>query len=314
MKAVVLSGHGGIETLKLADIPVPEIKPDEVLIEVKAIAINPADTLVRANHSLDWIFNGETNKILGWDVSGVVIKTGSAVDLFTEGDDVFGTINHPGHGRAYAEFVAAPASHLALKPINITHETAAAATLAALTSLQPMQKVGVHKGDRVLITAAGGGVGHFAVQLAKYFGAYVIALASGAKRDFVLSLGADEFVDYKTQKFEDVIQNVDVAVEGVKSDGHILRTLHTVKRGGTLISLWSQITPEEADTAAKLGVHAFYNAIQSSGTDMQLIAELLSSGVLRPHISEVYTLKDISLAHAAIEKNNTQGKIIVKIN
>jgi NADPH:quinone reductase-like Zn-dependent oxidoreductase len=314
MRAIILTTQGGIEKLKLADVPIPEIKPDEVLVAVKSISINPAEALVRENKAVDWIFNGEAVKILGWDISGVVTAVGSAVATFKPGDEVFGCVNHPGHGKAYAEYVAAPAAHLALKPANITHDEAAAATLAALTVLQPMQKVGVGKGDRVFITAAGGGVGHFAIQLAKYFGAYVIALASGKKREFVLSLGADLFIDYTTQRFEELVKDVDLAIEAVKSDRHILRTLETVKSGGNLISLWSHLLPDEKAKAEQLGVHAFYNAIRSSGTDMQFIAALLANGNIRPYISKTFEFEEMHLAHAAIESNHTTGKIIVRVN
>lgn len=313
MKAVILSQQGGVENFALVDIPVPEIKTDEVLIKVKAVSINPADAIVRESKQVSWIFGDERPIILGWDVSGEVVKVGEDVQELKIGDEVFGVIRHPHTGKTYAEYVAAPASQLALKPKNISHEQAAVSTLAALTALQPMQKVGIKEGDRVLLTAAGGGVGHFAVQFANYYGAHVIALASTAKADFVIGLGVDEFIDYKKQRFEELIKDVDLVVEAVKTDQHILRSLEVVKRGGNLISLWSHVTPEEAAKAQQLGVNAFYNAIQFSGRDMKFVAKLLEEGKLIPHVSKVFPLEAMAEAHAEIEKGHTQGKIAITV-
>ncbi len=313
MRAVILKKQGGVENFEMSTVPIPEIKPDEVLIKTRAISINPADAIVRENENVSWIFGDKRPLILGWDVSGEVVAVGSDVQQYKKGDEVFGVIRHPGIGRTYAEYVAAPAADIALKPANVTHQQAAAATLAALTVLQPMRKVGVKKGDRVLITAAGGGVGHFAVQLAKYYGAYVIALASGAKKDFVMSLGADEFIDYQSQSFEKELHNIDLVVHAVRTEGHLLRSLEVIKKGGTLISLWSHITEEERQAALGKGVNAFYNSIQCSGDDMKVVATLLENGALRPYVSKEYTLDEIPAAHLEIEKGHTQGKIVVNI-
>lgn len=313
MKAIILTTQGGIEHLQLKELPVPFPGDHEVLIAVKAISINPSETYVRQNKDLDWIFKGETPKILGWDVSGVVVQTGKKVTGFKSGDEVFGMVNHPGHGKTYAEYVAAPANHLALKPANITHAEAAAASLAALTSWQPLSRAGIKKGDRVLITAAGGGVGHFAIQIAKYFGAHVIALASASKRDFVLQLGADEHVDYQTQRFEDVTGMVDVVVEALR-DEHLANTLNVVKPGGHLISLFNKVQGTHWEQIAKeKRVNAYYNAVTSNGDDMKAIAGLLEKRLLRSHISKIFRLEEIPLAHLEIEKNNTQGKIIIQL-
>lgn len=313
MRAIILKTQGGIENLQMMELPVPRHGDDEVLIAVKAISINPSETYVRQEKALDWIFKGETPRILGWDVSGVVVQTGINVTAFKAGDEVFGMVNHPGHGKAYAEYVAASVQHLAIKPANITHAEAAAASLAALTTWQPLSRVGIQKGNRILITAAGGGVGHYAIQIAKHFGAYVIALASAAKRDFVLQLGADEHIDYQTQRFEEVIGMVDVVVEALR-DEHLARTLNVVKPGGHLISLFNKVqgTPWER-IAKEKGVMAYYNAVTSNGNDMKAIAGLLEKGVLRSHISKTFRLEEIPLAHLEIEKNNTQGKIIVQL-
>ena len=143
MKAVILKGTGGVENLVVTELPVPAPGPDEILIQVKAISINPAETYLRKDGTNHWIFGNDSPIILGWDVSGVVTALGNGVSGFTVGDEVFGVIRHPGHGKAYAEYAVAPAGHMAHKPINVSHEQAAAATLAALTALQPMQKVSI---------------------------------------------------------------------------------------------------------------------------------------------------------------------------
>ena len=313
MKAIILKEQGGVENFEIADVAIPEIKQDEVLIKTKAISINPADAIVRENKSVSWIFGDKRPLILGWDLSGEVVAVGSDVHQYKIGDEVFGVIRHPGIGRTYAEYVAAPAADIALKPRNITHQEAAAATLAALTVLQPMRKVGIKKGDRVLVTAAGGGVGHFAVQLAKHHGAHVIALASAAKKDFVMSLGADEFIDYQSGSFEKELHDIDVVIHAVRTEGHLLRSLEVLKKGGTLISLWSHITEEEHQQALEKGVHAFYNGIVCNGDDMKIVANLLENGILKPHISKTYALDDMPSAHLEIEKGHTQGKIIINI-
>ncbi|WP_035644027.1 NADP-dependent oxidoreductase [Flavobacterium sp. ASV13] len=312
MKAIVLKEQGGVENFTFESVTVPAIKDDEVLIKVKAVSINPADAIVRENKSVSWIFGEESPLILGWDVSGQIVQIGAKVTDMQIGDDVFGVLKHPYIGRTYAEYVAAPNSQLAIKPKNSTYEEAAAASLAALTALQPINKVGIKKNDRVFITAAGGGVGHFAVQFAKYFGAHVIALASGSKKDFLMNLGADEFIDYQLGPFENIMKkDIDLAIEAVKKDGHIMRSMEIVKPGGSLISLWSNITQEENLKAKSLYINAFYNMVSFNGQDMKFVAKLLEEGKLVPHIAKVFSWRDIAKAHFEIEKGHTQGKIVI---
>lgn len=173
MKAVILKHAGGIENLQLIDIEKPSIKSDEVLVKVVSISINPVDVKARAYDGvLNWIFGEERPVILGWDVSGEVVEIGKDVTDFKIGDEVFGMVNFFGNGKAYAEYVASPDKHLALKPKNVTHQQAVACTLSASTAYQALVDVAkIKKGDKILIHAASGGVGHIAVQIAKYFGA-----------------------------------------------------------------------------------------------------------------------------------------------
>src|ERR1700722_7503905 len=230
MKAIILNDFGGVEQFQQAELPVPGIKDGEVLVKVKAISINPVDAKTRGGKGWAEMLKYEKPIIVGWDISGVV--TESTSPLFTEGDEVFGMIHFPGHGKAYAEYVVAPAEHLALKPENSTHEQAAAATLAPLTAWQAFSDFGrLRPGQRVLIHAAAGGVGHYAVQIARHIGAYVIATSSGENKDFVLSLGANEHIDYKTQRFEEVAKDVDFVLDTVSAE-NADRSLAVLRKGG----------------------------------------------------------------------------------
>ena len=318
MKAFTLKKNGGIENLELSEIDKPEINDDEVLIKVKAISINPIDTLVRQNRStlLRILTPGkdEDPHILGWDVSGVIEKAGNKVAEFQKGDEVFGMINFPGHGKAYAEYVAAPEKHIALKPDNISFEDAAAATLAALTAWQGLvTHAKIKKGDKVLIHAAGGGVGHFAIQIARSFGAYVIGTGSSSKKDFILKLGADEFIDYTKQKFEETINDADIVLDSIPEKEHLLRSIAAVKKGGTLISIKSYFEGKIAEKAKEKGLYTDRILVNSNGNDIKQIARLLAEEKLHSHISERYKFEDLPKAHQQIETGKTSGKVVVVI-
>lgn len=206
MKTIILSEFGGINKLLMTELALPDILENEVLIEVKAISINPVDVRTRSGIAMADHLKNNIPLILGWDISGIVTDTGTKVLKFKKGDSVFGMVNFLGHGKGYAEYVASPESHIAHKPSNISHEEAAAATLAALTAWQLLVHYAKLKpGNRILIQAASGGVGHYAVQIGKYLGAYVIGISSAKNKNFVLSLGADEHVAYDEQRFEDVV-------------------------------------------------------------------------------------------------------------
>jgi NADPH:quinone reductase-like Zn-dependent oxidoreductase len=313
MKAIVLNNFGDANNLVLAELPVPEINAGEVLVKVKAISVNPVDAKTRSGKGLAESLKKERPLVLGWDVSGIVQETGEKVSQFKAGDEVFGMVNFPGHGKAYAEYVAAPAIHLAKKPGNISFEEAAAGTLAALTAWQAFTLHSqIVSGDRVLIHAASGGVGHFAVQMAKHFGAEVIATSSAANRDFVLSLGADQHVDYQSQKLEEAVGPVDFVLDGVGGETIDL-SLEVLKEGGTIISLPSGKNELVAEKAAAKGRMGKRMRVESSGTDMEKLAVLFESGELHAHVSKTYRLEEIAEAHRQIESGHTVGKIVVKL-
>lgn len=311
MKAIILSEPGSTDNLILKEIPLPEINTGEVLIKVKVIGINPVDAKTRNGGGIYKMLNNELPIILGWDVSGEITASRSAI--FKVGDEVFGMVNFPGAGKAYAEYVAAPDAHLALKPANITHEETAAATLAPLTALQVLKnQASIKHGDRVLIHAASGGVGHYAVQIAKHLGAYVIGTSSAANKDFLLSLGADEHIDYNAHALNQAVDNIDIVLDSLGVDS-ILRSLEVIKNGGQLISIVSQMTDEIREKAAHKNIRTANYLVQSNGNDMHTLAGWLKSGVLKSHISKVFTFDQIAEAHKQIESGRTVGKIVVTI-
>ena len=314
MRAIVLTEAGGIDKLQIMDLPIPSVKADEVLVKVKAISVNPVDIKTRIGKSLYNDLKNEPPIILGWDISGVITQIGSAVAEFKIGDEVFGMINFPGHGRAYAEYVAAPAGHLALKPKNITHEEAAVATLAALTAWQALvSQAKVQKAQRVLIHAAAGGVGHYAVQVAKYLGAYVIATSSATNKDFVLSLGADEHIDYKTQVIAEVVKDIDFVLDPVGGD-NVDQSIVVAKKGGTVIVLPSgSITEARMEKAKQKGINFYFFVVASNGQDMKTIAGLLEKGIIRSHVSQTFPFDKMGDAHRQVETGRTSGKIAVII-
>ncbi|MBC9796455.1 NADP-dependent oxidoreductase [Sinomicrobium weinanense] len=312
MKAIVLKGFGGVENLIVGQIDVPAITDDEVLIKVKAFSINPVDYKVR--EGVGWAHDllKYNPIILGWDVSGIVEAVGKNVAKFKAGDEVFGMINFVGHGKAYAEYVAAKAGQLALKPKNISHAEAAASTLAALTAWQAFHHFGrLKKDDKVLIHAASGGVGHFAVQIAKYMGAYVIGTSSAGNKDFVLGLGADRHIDYRSENFDEVLSDIDFCLETI---GHVnfRRSVQVLKRGGTIVNLPSGLTTEDERLANIKDLKScFFMAVYSSGRDMGIISDLLGKGLIKPFISRTFVFDEIREAHRQIESGRTVGKVVV---
>ncbi|MDC8100656.1 NADP-dependent oxidoreductase [Chryseobacterium rhizosphaerae] len=315
MKAIVLEKFGDVENLVEREIEKPVIKDKEVLIRVKAASINPVDVKVRSRHAPLAEDLAQYNPlILGWDISGVVVELGNEVSQFQVGDEVFGMINFVGHGKAYAEYVAAPADQLAVKPKNITHIEAAASTLAALTAWQAFDSYGkLRTTDKVLIHAASGGVGHFAVQIAKHIGAHVTATSSASNRDFVLGLGADEHIDYKTTRFENILDDIDFVLESIGGD-NFQKSVQVLKPFGSIVTLPSGHTLEDEMAAQEKKLHAcYFMAVYSSGRDMQHIASLLEKGIIRPHISHVFRFDEMRKAHLQVETGRTIGKVVVEL-
>jgi NADPH:quinone reductase-like Zn-dependent oxidoreductase len=311
MKAILLEKTGGVENFLIKDVKKPAAKENEVLISVKAIGVNPVDFKARANEDLLNSLTGEQRPaIIGWDVSGTIVAIGNNITKFKIGDNVFGMINFPGSGNAYAEFVAAPEDHLVKIPKNISFEEAAATTLAAVTALQAL-KPRVKKSDRVLIHAGSGGVGHFAIQIAKSLGAYVITTSSAKNKDFVLSLGADEHIDYGSQKFEEILTDIDFVLDMFNGD-ILLNSIKITKNGGVIISLpTADFSDEVLKLAKERNVDVSFTVVQSNGDDMNTLKNMLESGTLKPHISKTFAFEKMGDAHLQLESGRTVGKVIV---
>jgi NADPH:quinone reductase-like Zn-dependent oxidoreductase len=312
MKAILLVEPGSTSNLIVRDISVPEVKDNEVLVQVKSISINPVDAKTRQGSGVFKYgdVSKQTSLILGWDISGIVTATRSS--LFNIGEEVFGMVNFPGTGSAYAEYVAAPAQHLALKPTEISHEEAAAATLAALTAIQVFREAGVKAGDRVLIHAASGGVGHYAVQLAKEMGAYVIGTSSGSNKEFVLSLGADEHIDYTTQVLADVTNNIDFVLDCL-GPKNIVQSLPVIKDGGKIISIVAQFDDKLTAMLSAKNIIGKFLLVHSNGDDMNQLAVLLAKRKLKSSVSKAFKFDQMADAHSQIESGRTVGKIVVNL-
>ena len=313
MKTIIIKEAGGIDNLIHSEVSKPIIKENEVLVKVKAISINPVDVKARANENmLNWIYGDLRPIVLGWDISGEILEKGTLVNDFHINDEVFGMVNFIGNGSAYAEYVAVPADQLALKPQNITHEEAAAATLAALTAWQVLvERAKIKEGDKVLIHAASGGVGHYAVQIAKYFGAYVIGTSSAENKNFVLSLGADEHIDYKNESLSDCINTVDIVLDTISGDV-LLQSIDIVKEKGIIITIPSPEFSAEASQKAKdRNIELEFLMVKSSGANMRGIASLLRSDKIKSTVSKTFSFDEMGMAHLQVETGRTVGKIVV---
>jgi NADPH:quinone reductase-like Zn-dependent oxidoreductase len=308
MHAIGRDVLGGPEVLKEAELDRPEPGLSEILVRVHAAGVNPTDWKHRA-HS---VFLGPPPFVLGWDVSGVVEATGYGVTLFKPGDDVFGMLPYPRGAGSHAEYVTGPARAFALKPGNIDHVQAGALPLAALTAWQALADTArLAPGQRVLIHAAAGGVGHLAVQIAKARGAYVIGTASAGNHDLLRSLGADELIDYRTTDFAAVTGDIDVVLDTFGGD-YPARSLRTLRRGGMLICLLP-VPAEVATEAARLGVGVEVILVEADHAGMNALADLVTEGKLRPVIAATFPLADAAKAHELGETGHVAGKLVLSV-
>jgi len=315
MKAIVLNEAGNVDNLKAVDISKPTIKSNEVLVKTISLSINPVDYKARSNSgTLSWLFGEDRPVILGWDLSGTIVEVGENVTDFKIGDAVFGMANFPGKGNAYAAFVAVPSAHLTLKPTNISHQEAASAALAALTAWQTLIKKGnVKKGDKVLIHGASGGVGHYATQIAKHFGAYVYGTSSAKNKAFVLQNGVDKHVDYTTENFSEIVSDADFVLNTVTGGDLISKSIDVTKTGGIIVTISGNPAADDIDKAKSKGVDLSFALVASSGADMSQIAQLMEKGILKSHVSRTFSFEEIGEAHLYLEKGRTVGKIAVNM-
>lgn len=333
MKAVRQHGFGGPEVLRYEDAPKPELKPGEVLVGVHAVAINPPDWYLRDGYKLlppEWQPKVFFPLILGTDVSGVIDAVADDVKDFSVGDEVYAMVRFPsglaGDSRAYAEYVSVPASEVAHKPAGIDHVHAAGAPMSLLTAWQFMIELGHDEpnplqpnrhepvplgGKTVLVNGAAGGVGHFAVQLAKWKGARVIAVASGEHEAFLRRLGADDFIDYTKLTPEDVVHDLDLVVDAVggPKTGRFLRTL---KRGGALFPVFP-LGFSGAEEAQALGVTVSTTQVRSSGAQLAELRGLLDVGTISVTVDSTFALADARKAHERAAGGHIRGKIVLTV-
>ena len=330
MKAIRLHEFGGPQVLRYEEVPTPRLKPDEVLVLVHAVGINPPDLYLRDGYrQLPSAMRPSVPLpvIPGSDISGVVEAIGEDVQGLSVGDDVFGMVRFPSYGQsaAYAEYVAAPASDLARKPAGVDHFHAAGAPMSGLTAwqflialghdepnpLQPQKHCPVPlSGATVLVNGAAGGVGHLAVQLAKWQGAHVIAVAAGGQETFLRGLGADEFIDYTLSPADDVAHDVDLVLDtlGGPTTERFLRVL---KRGGALFPVFPGFSAYEQ--AAELGVTVSMTQVRSSGLQLAELGRLLESGTVRVGVFGTFALANAGQAHEQAAAGGTQGKIVMTV-
>jgi NADPH:quinone reductase-like Zn-dependent oxidoreductase len=331
MKAIRIHEFGGPAVLRPDDVPVPEPGPGEVLVRVHAVGVNPPDWYMREG------MPGVPRELLppidlplipGTDVSGVVAAVAADVHGFAAGDEVFGMLRFPTspQGAAYAQYATAPASDLAHKPAGVDHPHAAGAPMAALTAWQylialghdhpsPFQPhrhepVAIDAGTTVLVNGAAGGVGHFALQLAKWKGARVIAVASGTHEAFLRELGADEFIDYTKARPEDVARDVDLVLDTVGGPDS-RRLLRVLKRGGALFPVYlAEYDPAEV---AELGVTVSSTQVRASGRQLEQLGRLIEAGTLRVAIDSTFPLAEARAAHERAARGHLQGKIVLTV-
>lgn len=332
MKAFVLDRYGKQRPLRLAEVPLPEVRDDEVLLEIRAAGVNLLDAKIR-NGEFKLILPYRPPLVLGHDVAGVVIKVGPRVARFKVGDEVYARVDDFRIG-TFAEFIPVKEDSLALKPKGLTMEQAASVPLVGLTAWQVLvEKARLKKGQKVFIQAGSGGVGTFAIQLAKHLGATVATTTSAANSALVKGLGADVVIDYRTQDFVDVLRDVDVVLNS--QDGKTLdKSLSVLAPGGTLISISGPPDPEFGQTigapgfvrlvmrmlssrarrkAQRLGASYSFLFMKANGSQLQEITRLIDAGAIRPVIDKVFPFEQTNEALAYVEAGRAKGKVVVKI-
>src|SRR3984957_15232201 len=304
MKAIRIHQYGGPEVLAQVEMQRPTPGPNEVLIKVQAASVNPVDWKLRAGHVKE-IFPVTFPATLGWDVSGTVEEAGPGVTAFKRGDEVYALLK----GGGYAEYATADEAVVARKPRTLDYVNAAAVPIAGLTAWQSLfEGAELSSGQKVLIHAAAGGVGNFAVQFAEAKGAYVIGTASSKNQAFLRELGVDQAVDYQKTRFEDVVRDVDVVLDTVGADTQE-RSFKALKKGGILVSI---VQPPSQELAAKYGVRALFYGAHASSSNLAEIAKLIDSGKVKTVVETVLPLAEARRAHELSESGHGRGKIVLK--
>ena len=317
MRTITQDELGSPEVLHEAERPAPEPLPTEVLVRVRAAGVNPVDSKTRSGGGMAPVL-GDPPFVLGWDVSGVVEQAGFGVHTLREGDEVYGMPWFPRQAGAYAEYVTAPARHFGRKPSTLDHEHAAAVPLAALTAWQILVDTAhVQPGQRVLVHAAAGGVGHFAVQFAKHLGAHVVGTARESRVDWPRGIGIDEVVDYTQVSFEEEVNDIDVVVDlmGDEHDNNTsTRSLDVLKPGGLVVAVPSGASPELVQRAESRGVRACSYLVEPDGAALNTITGLIEAGEVSVEVEDVLPLEQAAEAHRRIDQARTRGKLVLRVS
>ncbi|MFJ9245563.1 NADP-dependent oxidoreductase [Streptomyces sp. NPDC101776] len=309
MRVITQQTPGGPEVLTVVEAPVPRPLPTEVLVRVEAIGLNPLEARLRAG---EFPLIGRPPFVLGWDISGVV-EQAPGTWRFRPGDEVFGMPLFPRAASAYAEFVAAPALHLARKPASLSHVEAAALPVVGLTAWQGLVDLGgVSEGDRVLVHGGGGGVGHVAVQIAKALGAHVIATASGSKRAFVEGFGADEVIDYTAVDFAESVRDIDVVLDTIGGDT-VERSLQVLRPGGHLVTAVAEADAELIARYEAAGMRFSGIAVDPDPVALRGLVDLVEQGRLRVHVQETFPFERVADAHRLLDDGHLRGKLVLTL-
>jgi NADPH:quinone reductase-like Zn-dependent oxidoreductase len=310
MKAITQEIFGGPDVLKLTELPEPTPVPTEVLVRVRACALNPVDAVVRSGR-LPLL--GPPPFILGWDLSGVVEQVVPGVNRFRPGDEVFGMPFFPRAANAYAQFVAVPSRQLVAKPESLSHEEASALALAGLTAWQSLvDTANVQEGQRVLVHAAGGGVGHLAVQIAKARGAVVVATVSSGKADLVRELGADEVIDYRTTDVATAVGMVDVVLDTIGGETAVA-SIDLLRPGGLLVTIVERTNTALAQKVGSAGRRFAGVTVEPDHVGLEALVGLVNEGRLRPVVSQTFDLADAAAAHQRLEAGGIAGKLVLTV-
>lgn len=308
MKAIRMHDYGGPELLIEEDAPRPKPAADEALIRIYAAGVNPVDWKIRKGYSRRYVSH-TLPLILGFEAAGIIEEIGSSAVNFNVGDAVFAMVDLA-RGGAFAEYVAVPARNLARKPVSLDFVHAAGVPLAATTAWQLLFEVaGLTTGQTVLVHGGAGGVGHFAVQFARWKGARVIATTSTPNIEFVRGLGASQVIDYRSTRFEDVVKDVDVVFDLI--GGEIQeRSLKVLKKGGILVSAVGLNIGNKADA---LGVRAREFFVRPDGEQLKSIAELIDGGHVKPYIEKIFALSHVVDAEKISEEGHVRGKMVIRV-
>lgn len=332
MRAAFITKYGKNEKLSFREVDIPTCGDSDVLVEIHAASLNPIDFKIR-DGQVKFVRSYKFPLILGHDLAGVVVDVGSKVTRFKKGDKVYSRPQNDRIG-SLAQFIAVDESELAHMPKNLTFAEAASIPLVGLTSWQALFDVaGMKRGDRVFIQAGAGGIGTFAIQLAKHFGAYVITTTSPRNTDFVRSLGADEIIDYTSQKFEEVLKNVDIVFDTLGGDA-LYKSFQVLRPNGHVVSISGTPDQRLADDmglgflkreilrlvgmkanrlAAKVKGYYRFIFMTPSGTQLAEIAKLIEDGKIKPIVDKEFSFEEAQKALDYLELGRSRGKVVVKI-